>query len=59
MQAPTDDLSLIQRLGWWMMPVVCPLAAAWQPDALREGWRMSEAARGVVSSDKPMLPGWR
>lgn len=56
MQTPTGDLSVIQRLGWWMMPVVYPLAAAWQPDASREGWRMSEAASGIMSSDEPLLP---
>lgn len=47
MQKPEQNLTPIQRLGWWAVPLACVLAAAWQPNAEAEPVLVVNAATGA------------
>lgn len=52
MQRPEENLTLIQRLGWWAVPLACMLAAAWQPNADAEPVLVVNAATSVQLDDE-------
>lgn len=52
MQRPEENLTLIQRLGWWAVPLACVLAAAWQPNAEAEPVLVVNATNNVQLDDE-------
>lgn len=52
MRKHEQDLTLIQRLGWWTVPLACVVAAAWQPDAQAEPVLVVNAANSAQLDDE-------